>query len=83
MDCSKTGLAVHHQFPVKLVQTHVDRVSDAIQLEEQHLLIFIFKILFYCGREGQADMNKDGCETSSGSQGGHRGGGERTYVRGC
>ena len=30
MDCSTTGFPVHHQFP-KLAQTHVKKVSDAIQ----------------------------------------------------
>ena len=30
MDCSTPGLPVHHQF-LELVQTHVHRVSDAIQ----------------------------------------------------
>ena len=30
MDCSTPGLPVHHQLP-KLAQTHVHRVSDAIQ----------------------------------------------------
>ena len=30
MDCSMLGLLVHHQLP-KLTQTHVRRVSDAIQ----------------------------------------------------
>ena len=30
MDCSTPGLPVHHQLP-ELVQTHVHRVSDAIQ----------------------------------------------------
>ena len=30
MDCSTSGLPVHHQLP-DLVQTHVYRVSDAIQ----------------------------------------------------
>ena len=31
MDCSMPGLPVHHQLP-ELAQTHVHRVSDAIQL---------------------------------------------------
>ena len=31
MDCSTPGLPVHHQLP-ELAQTHVRRVSDAIQL---------------------------------------------------
>ena len=31
MDCSMPGIPVHHQL-VKLAQTHVHRVSDAIQL---------------------------------------------------
>ena len=31
MDCSKPGLPVHHQLP-ELAQTHVHRVSGAIQL---------------------------------------------------
>ena len=31
MDCSTPGFPVHHQLP-ELVQTHVHRVSDAIQL---------------------------------------------------
>ena len=30
MDCSLPGFAVHHQLP-ELIQTHVHRVSDAIQ----------------------------------------------------
>ena len=30
MDCSMPGLLVHHQLP-ELAQTHVHRVSDAIQ----------------------------------------------------
>ena len=30
MDCSRPGLPVHHQLP-EIVQTHVHRVSDAIQ----------------------------------------------------
>ena len=30
MDCSKPGLPVHHQLP-ELAETHVHRVSDAIQ----------------------------------------------------
>ena len=30
MDCSMPGLPVHHQLP-KLIQTHVLRISDAIQ----------------------------------------------------
>ena len=30
MDCSTPGFSVHHQLP-KLSQTHVHRVSDAIQ----------------------------------------------------
>ena len=30
MDCSTSGFPVHHQF-LKLAQTHVHRVSDAIQ----------------------------------------------------
>ena len=30
MDCSTPALPVHHQFP-QLIQTHVHRVSDAIQ----------------------------------------------------
>ena len=30
MDCSTPGLPVHHQFP-ELTETHVHRVSDAIQ----------------------------------------------------
>ena len=30
MDCSTPGLPVHHQLP-ELAQTHVRRVSDAIQ----------------------------------------------------
>ena len=30
MDCSMPGLPVHHQYP-ELIQTHVHRVSDAIQ----------------------------------------------------
>ena len=30
MDCSMPGLLVHHQLP-ELIQTHVHRVSDAIQ----------------------------------------------------
>ena len=30
MDCSTPGLPVHHQLP-ELAQTHVHRVSDAIQ----------------------------------------------------
>ena len=30
MDCSMPGFSVHHQFP-ELDQTHVHRVSDAIQ----------------------------------------------------
>ena len=30
MDCSMPGIPVHHQFP-ELAQTHVHRVSDAIQ----------------------------------------------------
>ena len=30
MDCSMLGLPVHHQLP-ELAQTHVHRVSDAIQ----------------------------------------------------
>ena len=30
MDCSMPGLPVHHQLP-ELAQTHVHRVSDAIQ----------------------------------------------------
>ena len=35
MDCSTPGFSVHHQFP-ELVQTHVHRVTDAIQ--PPHLL---------------------------------------------
>ena len=35
MDCSMPGFSVHHQFP-ELVQTHVHRVTDAIQ--PPHLL---------------------------------------------
>ena len=31
MNCSTPGLPVHHQLP-ELTQTHVPRVSDAIQL---------------------------------------------------
>ena len=31
MDCSTPGLLVHHQLP-ELTQTHVHRVSDAIQI---------------------------------------------------
>ena len=31
MDCSTQGLPVHHQLP-EFTQTHVHRVSDAIQL---------------------------------------------------
>ena len=31
MDCSMPGFPVHHQLP-ELVQTHIHRVSDAIQL---------------------------------------------------
>ena len=31
MDCSTPGLPVHHQLP-ELIQTHVHRVGDAIQL---------------------------------------------------
>ena len=30
MDCSTPGLPVHHQLP-ELAQTHVHRVSDAVQ----------------------------------------------------
>ena len=30
MDCSSPGLPVHHQHP-ELTQTHIHRVSDAIQ----------------------------------------------------
>ena len=30
MDCSMPGFPVHHQLP-ELTQTHVNRVSDAIQ----------------------------------------------------
>ena len=30
MDCSRPGFLIHHQFP-ELAQTHVHRVSDAIQ----------------------------------------------------
>ena len=36
MDCSTPGLPVHHQFP-EFTQTHVHRVSDAIQ--PKHLLL--------------------------------------------
>ena len=35
MDCSTLGFPVHHQLP-ELAQTHIHRVSDAIQLS--HLL---------------------------------------------
>ena len=37
MDCSTLGFSVHHQLP-DLAQTHVYRVSDAIQ--SHHLLLF-------------------------------------------
>ena len=37
MDCSRPGLPVHHQLP-EFTQTHVHRVSDAIQ--PSHLLSF-------------------------------------------
>ena len=37
MDCSTSGCPVHHQLP-DLAQTHVHRVSDAIQ--PSHLLFF-------------------------------------------
>ena len=37
MDCSTPGLPVHHQLP-ELAQTHINRVSDAIQL---HLLLLL------------------------------------------
>ena len=35
MDCSTPGLPVHHQLP-ELAQTHVHRVSDAIQPSHPH-----------------------------------------------
>ena len=37
MDCSTPGLPVHRQ-PTEVMQTHVHRVSDAIQLS--HPLLF-------------------------------------------
>ena len=33
MDCSTPGFPVHHQLP-ELAETHVHRVSDAIQLSQ-------------------------------------------------
>jgi len=36
MDCSTPGLLIHHQL-LELVQTHVHRISDAIQ--PSHLLL--------------------------------------------
>ena len=41
MDCSMPGLPVHHQLP-ELAQTHVHRVSDAIQPDHLLLLHPIF-----------------------------------------
>ena len=39
MDCSTPGLPVHHQL-LGLAQTHVHRVSDAIQ--PSHPLLYIY-----------------------------------------
>ena len=38
MDCSTPGFPVHHQLP-ELAQTHVHRVSDAIQLSGECTLL--------------------------------------------
>ena len=43
MNCSAPGLPVHHQLP-EFTQTHVHRVSDAIQPSLE-----VFKIVKYCG----------------------------------
>ena len=47
MDCSTPGFPVHHQLP-ELAQTHVHRVSDAIQPSFTHTKIFtIFPFTLY------------------------------------
>ena len=43
MNCSTPGLPVHHQFP-EPTQTHVHRVSDAIQPSHPHPLLFLRSI---------------------------------------
>ena len=44
MDCSTPGSPVHHQLP-ELAQTHIHRVSDAIQLSHSLLpLLLLFSI---------------------------------------
>ena len=45
MDCSTPGLPVHHQLP-ELVQTHVHRVSDAIQPSQSLLPLLLLPSIF-------------------------------------
>ena len=42
-DCSIPGLPVHHQF-LKLAQTHVDRVGDAIQTISSSVIIYLSRL---------------------------------------
>ena len=45
MDCSLPGFSVHHQLP-ELAQTHVHRVSDAIQPSHPLLSLFLLPSIF-------------------------------------
>ena len=45
MDCSMTGFPVHHQLP-ELTQTHVHRVSDAIQPSHPLLSLLLLPSIF-------------------------------------
>ena len=45
MDCSMPGFPVHHQFP-ELTQTHVHRVSDAIQPSHPLLPLLLLPSIF-------------------------------------
>ena len=47
MDCSTLGFPVHHQLP-KLAQTHVHRVSDAIQPVVRFSSCLQSSISWYC-----------------------------------
>ena len=42
-DCSIPGLPVHHQF-LKLAQTHVDRVGDAIQTISSSVILYLSRL---------------------------------------
>ena len=55
MDCSRPGLPVHHQLP-ELTQTHVHRVSDAIQ--PSHPVIPFSSCLQSCPASGSFQMSQ-------------------------